>query len=543
MAATIIGGIGLFLLGMILMTDGLKGLAGDALRQVLSRFVGGRFSALASGAGLTALVQSSSATTLTTIGFVSAGLVTFPQAVGVIFGANLGTTSTGWIVSLLGFKIKMGAIALPLVGVGALVRLLGKGKVANAGVALAGFGLIFVGIETLQGGMQGLNAYINPGSFPGGDLGGRIMLVLIGALMTVVMQSSSAAVATTLTALHAEAITLPQAAALVIGQNIGTTVKVILVSIGASTAVKRTAVAHILFNLVTGIVAFASLPLFILGCQRLAGLMDGDPGVTALAAFHTAFNIVGVLLFLPWLNTFSKLVMRMVPQRGPVLTRNLDSAVIDVGPVAVEAARRTAIDVAAAVFGVAHDLLRNHRRPQAASDMLDRASEAIVLMRDFLGRVSSGPETPREHRKHIATLHAVDHLSRMVVACQQSERYDVAVDDPVVRTMAGRLGEGLQSVLPCLSGRSDHWPIEQVQALAGEVAQQRRTERPAALEQTAAGQLSPDQALCRLEAIQWIDRLGYHVWRIVHHLQENQGQPAPSDTAISAAEPESTVVR
>lgn len=120
MIGSMLGGVGLFLLGMILLTDGLKTAAGDALRKALARFTGGRFSALVSGATLTAMVQSSSATTLATIGFVSAGILTFEQAVGVIFGANLGTTSTGWLVSLLGFKVSVAAFALPLVGVGAL---------------------------------------------------------------------------------------------------------------------------------------------------------------------------------------------------------------------------------------------------------------------------------------------------------------------------------------------------------------------------------------------------------------------------------------
>src|SRR4030042_645013 len=123
---TIIGGIGLFILGMILMTEGLKTLAGDTLRKVLSRFTGGTISSILSGACITAMVQSSHATIITTIGFVSAGLITFQQSLGIILGAHLGTTSTGWIVSILGFKLKLGAIALPVVGVGAFLRLMGK---------------------------------------------------------------------------------------------------------------------------------------------------------------------------------------------------------------------------------------------------------------------------------------------------------------------------------------------------------------------------------------------------------------------------------
>ncbi|NUM78660.1 Na/Pi cotransporter family protein, partial [candidate division KSB1 bacterium] len=269
MIPNLLGGIGLFLLGMILLTDGLKAVAGEALRRVLSRFVRGPFSALFSGATVTILVQSSSATTLTTIGFVSAGLLTFPQAVGVLFGANLGTTSTGWIVAVLGLKISVGKLALPLIGVGALLRLLTRDRLAAGGLALAGFGLIFVGIDTLQAGMAHLAERFDPSQLPGETFAGRMLLVVTGIAMTVVMQSSSAAVATTLTALHGGAIDLTQAAALVVGQNVGTTVTAALAGLGAVTAAKRTALAHILFNVITGVVALAILPHFV----RLADVL------------------------------------------------------------------------------------------------------------------------------------------------------------------------------------------------------------------------------------------------------------------------------
>ena len=189
----VIGGIGLFLLGMILMTDGLKSLAGDALRSILIRYTANRYSACAAGAGITAIVQSSSATTVATIGFVSAGLLPFQNAVGVIIGAALGPTSTGWIVSLLGLKLSVGKIMLPFIGFGALARLMTRGKPAQIGTVVAGFGVIFVGIDTLQGGMEGLSQQFDPSSWPQATIAGRALLVLIGIAMTVVMQSSSAA--------------------------------------------------------------------------------------------------------------------------------------------------------------------------------------------------------------------------------------------------------------------------------------------------------------------------------------------------------------
>jgi len=162
----LVGGIGLFLMGMVLLTDGLKSFAGDSLRRALVRFTGRPSKAFAAGAVATSLVQSSSATTVAVIGFVSAGLLTFPQAVGVVIGASLGTTSTGWIVSVLGLKVSVGLYALPLVGIGAFLRLLATGRWRSFGTALAGFGLIFIGIDTLQDAMGGLSGLFNLSQLP-----------------------------------------------------------------------------------------------------------------------------------------------------------------------------------------------------------------------------------------------------------------------------------------------------------------------------------------------------------------------------------------
>ncbi|HEX4184563.1 MAG TPA: Na/Pi symporter, partial [Stellaceae bacterium] len=156
-AVTLVGGLGLFLLGIHHLTEGLKGLAGDSLRRALQTLVGGRLSAVVSGALFTVAIQFSTATTLTVIGFVSAGLVTFVQAVGVIIGATFGTTSTPWLVAIFGFRLRISAFAMPMLGVGAFLWLIAKGRTRSAGAILAGFGLLFIGIEYLQTGMEGIS--------------------------------------------------------------------------------------------------------------------------------------------------------------------------------------------------------------------------------------------------------------------------------------------------------------------------------------------------------------------------------------------------
>ena len=190
-----IGGLGLFLIGMSVMTDGLRRLAGRGLRTVLRRFTRSPSSGAAVGATTTAIVQSSSATTVAAVGLVGAGAMTFAQSLGIIFGANLGTTVTGWLVLLFGFKVELGTLAFPIVFAGALGITFGRGRWTALGYALAGFGLLFIGIDLLQGGMAGLEGRLTPDSFPPDTWRGRLQLVGLGVLITLITQSSSAGVA------------------------------------------------------------------------------------------------------------------------------------------------------------------------------------------------------------------------------------------------------------------------------------------------------------------------------------------------------------
>jgi phosphate:Na+ symporter len=530
----VLGGIGLFLLGMVLLTEGLKAAAGDALRRGLRRSVRGPISAIASGAAVTALAQSSTATTLATIGFVSAGLFTFPQAVGVIFGANLGTTSTGWIVAWLGFKVSVGTLALPLIGVGALLRLLTRDRVAAGGLALAGFGLIFVGIDTLQLGMRDLAARLDPGRLPGDTLTGRLALVAAGAATTVVLQSSSAAVATTLTALESGAISLPQAAALVIGQNVGTTVTAALACIGASTAARRTAVAHILFNAGTGAIAFLILPQFLALSRDVAAELQGNTGTLALAAFHTSFNVLGLLIFAPWMSRFASAVARIVPERGPLLTRRLDTTVTAVAPLAIEAAQLTLREILGVMASHLSRLLRGAAGTAGVS--LDAVAHGLDETRHFIGRLRGDPETPAEHQRHLGALHALDHLDRLLEVCRRAPPYRAIELDASNRSAAASFADALGRLAPVTPGQ-----VVDGASLMGEtsasLAEQRRSHRAQLLADTASGRVDPATSLERLEAMRWLDRAAYHVWRASHHLGDTaQGDfIAPRETPRSEA--------
>ncbi len=299
-ALTFLGGIGLFLLGMRLMTEGLTTAAGNTLRAILSIATHSRARAIVSGIAITALVQSSSAVIFTTVGFVNASLLTLGQAVGVIYGSNLGTTFTSWIVALLGFNLDLQALALPAIGVGMAVSVVsGSRRYGAIGRALAGFGLFFLGIDVLRGSFEGLGDVIALEAWAGQGILSLLLFLGIGIVLTVLMQSSSAALAVTLTATAGGLIPLSAAAAMVIGANVGTTTTGLFAVIGATTPAKRAASAHVIFNLVTGSVSFLLLPVLLNAVECIARFMGSEDNLaTTLALFHTLVNLLG--LFIMW---------------------------------------------------------------------------------------------------------------------------------------------------------------------------------------------------------------------------------------------------
>lgn len=523
MFGTILGGVGLFLLGMSLLTDGLQAVAGDALRRILKSWTRHRLGAVATGALATAIVQSSSATTLLCIGFVGAGLLPFVAALGVVFGANFGTTVTTWIVATVGLKVKIDVAALPLVGVGALMKLVLRGRRAGWGSAVSGFGLLFVGIGLLQNGMQGLSGVLDPARFSGTGIGSTLILVVVGVIMTVVMQSSSAAVATTLAAVDTGAIGLGHAAALVIGQNVGTTVTAIIGSLGGSAPVKRTAIAHTVFNVGTGVVALGLLPAFwqLMG-ERAA---KADPAI-AISIFHSAFNLLGLVLFVPFIPKLAGLLERAIPEAGADLTRRLRVGRAGLPDAVLEAARKTTRDIAAELLGEGRALLTGQEReldPKRA-EVLDGA---LTRCRRALEELRTDPQVPHHYRAHLAVLHALDHLSRLYEALGETSRARAVSEGGVAGEMAKTLSPGLEQVALWLT--DDDGPLPRIEPLARRMADTRRDARKDVLAAIARGEIDGEQAESQLEAMRWVDRLGYHTWRAVHHLvtaREEQSAPA-----------------
>lgn len=529
MIAQALGGIGLFLIGMVLVTDGLRAAAGDSLRRVLLRFTGGPFKALLSGTVVTAVVQSSSATTVATIGFVSAGLLSFEQALGIMFGANIGTTATGWLVALFGLKFSVSVAALPMVGVGAFMKVIGRGRMAYFGLALAGFGLILLGIDVLQGGMAHLSETLTPAVLPDDTFGGRLLLVGIGVVLTAVMQSSSAAVATTLTALYGGAISLPQAAAMVIGVNIGTTVTAAIAVIGASTAAKQTAFAHVVFNVITGVVAFLLLPVFGWLSSSLNPSVSPADAALALAAFHTAFNMIGVAVMFPFTRPFAALVTRVIQRRGPQLTHLLDPGIVGQGDVATEAVRQTAIELTGEAYGALEVVLNEGHLSRHQADRLDAAITALRDTEKYLESLRfADPLSGAGQARHVSTVHALNHLGRLLEHTL-SAHHVKQLDHQELKALTQRLRDGAAAFSAWAADPHSAPPIDSLHHLYDRIEGTRLKLRADLLAQTAAGTLSPATAARQLETLRWLGRIAYHSWRLADHLRGERRLEAPAD--------------
>ena len=551
---SIVGGVGLFLLGMAVMTDGLKALAGTALKTVMEKAAATPLIGTFWGAIITLLVQSSSATTMTTIGLVSAGLLTFPQGLSLVFGANIGTTGTGWLVAAFGVRISLTAWALPIVFVGALMKVVGRGRWAAAGAAIAGFALILVGLSTLQEGMSGLAESLHPSDLPtittaagAIDLAGFanvLLLVVVGAVMTTVMQSSTASIAVTLSALYAGAVGLDQALALVIGQNIGTATSSAVAAIGASSTAKRLAVAYIAFKLVAALIAIVVFPFVTPLIVRASQAIDATG---LLAAYHTAYNVIGVAVLLPLMGPFTRLIERFVPERGSPFTKTLDPASLRSPMVAVEAVRRTverALETLclATATGLESATQGKTARPALGGATLAQASDGVRQAAAFLSK-SDPPPSGEGHAWFTSTVHALDHASRLAEAVETMARAGVAADGPAELKAAAlcagsmRDAAGAAAYLAVASGPG-HAADDELAAKAaketavasGDAAQAleraanaladlRTTHRQATLDLVAAGKLTASQAIARVDAVALLSTLAHHAWRAVAHLE------------------------
>ena len=359
----LLGAVGLFLYGMKVMSEGLQKAAGDRLRNILSAMTRNRFAGLLTGCAITALIQSSSASTVMVVSFVNAGLMSLAQSMAVIFGANVGTTFTAWIIALFGFKVSISAFVLPIIALAVVLLLMNKSKTKNIGEFLIGFSFLFMGLDMISAYVPDLQS--NPEMFAYlrqyASLGVRSVLIfcLVGVILTMIIQSSAATFAIVLIMCSKGWITFDLACALVLGSNIGTTVTPILASLSGNVAAKRASMGHLLFNLLGTIWCLCVfIPFADFNSWLTEAIGQGDPNalyryVTNLEAtspeiynhlfdnslpaghdalkniatmqmsvsfglsiFHTTFNIVNVLVMIWLTGVYVKIVEWLVPAKN-----------------------------------------------------------------------------------------------------------------------------------------------------------------------------------------------------------------------------------
>ena len=416
----IMGGLGLFFLGIRTMSDGLQKYAGDRLRNFLKSITKNRFLALTTGIFVTAIIQSSSATTVMTVSLVNAGLINLAQAIGVVLGANIGTTVTAQMIA---FKVQ--DYALPLIGVGVVLKLFAKKeKIVYLGEALMGFGLLFFGLATMKDAfsfMKGSQAVLD---FFASFEGKPLLALVVGTVFTMLMQSSSVTVGVTMVLASTGLISFPTSVALILGDNIGTTITALLASIGTNITARRTARAHMLFNVIGVFYIYILLDPFI---SLVKWVSPESSDISRLIAnAHTIFNVVNTIIFLPLIGVLAKIVTIMVPgeeEKVEFHLKYLDGKVVSTPSIAIGEARNETIRMSQislemldecmrALFDGDMKRLENVRKMEGTVDLLQRE------ITDYSVRISQESITPEISREITSIINMVNNIERIGDHCE-----------------------------------------------------------------------------------------------------------------------------
>ncbi len=465
MVFAFLGGLGLFLYGMKIMSEGLQKAAGNRLRQVLETLTTNRISAFLVGTTVTAIVQSSSATTVMVVGFVNAGLMNLMQAIGVILGANIGTTITGQMIA---FKVHH--YALPAIGIGVALKIFSRNRRWQYfGEILLGFGMLFYGLDVLKDGLSVLKtqpffqeAFVTFSH-------NHIMAIMAGALLTIILQSSSATVGITMVLAASGALTFEGGLGLILGENIGTTITALLASIGTNVSAKRAARAHMMINVLGVVYVLLLFPFFarlvdnftpgdpdmvVTGAQQATeyAMALGDKPFIArhLANAHTFFNVFNCLIFLPLVGILAKICIWMVPmgdeEESSYHLRYLDSRVLDSPPLALAQSRQETTRMAELCLRMfdqtmecfetfSQKLVEKVYRKENTVDMLQKE------ITDFLVNVTQLSTTPEISREVNATMYIVNNLERLGDHCENLIRLVERMHDQKIEFSSEALGE------------------------------------------------------------------------------------------------------
>ncbi|MBN1532076.1 MAG: Na/Pi cotransporter family protein [Spirochaetes bacterium] len=444
LVATILGGLGLFLYGMKVMSEALQNATGDGLKNILWKATNNRIKGLLTGLGITSIIQSSSATTVMLVSFVSAGLISLNQSVGIILGANIGTTVTGWIVAILGFRVKIASFALPAIAIGFFLRFVKIESVRYWGEVCLGFGLLFLGLSIMSDAVKDLRGSAMVMGFmsqySADDLASTIMVIMVGTAVTMLVQSSSAVMAMTMTLAFNGLIDFPTSCALILGENIGTTVTANIAAVGASLEARRSARVHLMFNIfgviwVTMIFKALFLPLVDLvvpGDPFQADIVARSHAISGhLAAFHTIFNVTNALIFLPFTGGLAKIATMLVPEKARdrekkfhlkyISTSLLSTPAININQARLETRRM--LGIVMTMFNLVMEVFKNPERKSGDTvEEIQRLENHTDLFEkeisDFLVKVLQDNISEEQSHEITIMLHRINDLERIGDHCE-----------------------------------------------------------------------------------------------------------------------------
>ena len=443
---TLIGALGFFIYGMKVMSDGIQKVAGSKMRSILSKMTSNRFLGITTGFILTALLQSSSATTVMIVSFVNAGLLSLVESIGVIMGANIGTTITAWLISILGFKVKISSIALPIIAIGFPMMFASKANIRSWAEVFIGFALLFMGLDELKNSVPNLKQNPEFLSFLSNyaDMGylSTIIFIGVGTILTLMVQSSSAAMALTLVMCYEGYIPFELAAAMVLGENIGTTITANLAAMVGNVHAKRSARAHFIFNIFGVIWMIIAFPFFIKMIDNYMSLnMQLSPlnvvGESVaipigLSIFHTTFNIINVLLLVGFVPLISRIVIKMQPSKGELdeefHLEHIGTGLMSTTELSIVEANKEVIKfgkITAKLFGFIPELLKEKdskkfrtlmARIRKYEEITDRMEVEIA---DYLAKASQGELSVAASIKVRAMISMINDMERIGDICYQ----------------------------------------------------------------------------------------------------------------------------
>ncbi|WP_305041024.1 Na/Pi cotransporter family protein [Geoalkalibacter sp.] len=545
------GGLGLFLYGMKIMSEGLQKLAGERMRKILAALTNNRIMGTLVGIGVTTIIQSSSATTVMVVGFVNAGLMNLMQAIGVVLGANIGTTVTAQIIA---FKITK--YALPAIGFGVMLMLFCRKKrtYSYVGEALLGFGMLFFGLTIMR---DAFDPFKTSEQFRQFFLliGDNLLLgVLVGAIMTVIVQSSTAVIAITLALASSGLLTFESSVALILGENIGTTVTANLAALGTNLAARRTALAHFLFNVIGVAYMLVLFPVFL---QIITAITPGDPNLILqtqaqadafgmrvgdnpyiarhIANTHTLFNIINTLIFLPIIGILAKLTTILIRGKDEISEYHLkyiDTRVLNTPPIALGQARSETRRMGQICLEMVDETTLYLKEPneKRLEGLIKKEEMVDLLQRDitnFLVALSQQPISSQTSKDIASLMHMVNDFERIGDYCekiwllaqrkQQQKIIFSEIADNDIADMAQKTRDFLTLIVSALE-RNDVSVMDKAEFMERAINQTEETYRNGHIARLNTGECAVQPGLIFIDMLHSFEKIGDHTFNVTKAL-------------------------